>query len=147
VTPSSGRGRRRRLPRALWPAVVSVVLVGVLFLAVFPTRTYLAQRASTSAAEERLRVLREENAALEARVDRLHRDDEIERIAREQYNLVRPGEEAYAVLPPPASTTTTTSLPAAGPRRSGRGAVEGTAGDVPDRSAAQRAWEILTSWL
>jgi len=137
--------RRRRLPRALWPALVSVVLVGVLFLAVFPTRTYLTQRATTSAAEERLRVLREENTALEARIARLHRDDEIERIAREQYNLVRPGEEAYAVLPPPASTTTTTSPPSDESASATLG--DGNVPEVHDRSAAQRAWEILTSWL
>ena len=147
MTPPAPSRTRRRLPRALWPALVSVALVGVLFLAVFPTRTYLTQRASTSAAEERLRVLREENTALEARIARLHRDGEIERIAREQYNLVRPGEEAYAVLPPPASTTTTTAPPrdeSAAPAR--RGAGDATAASM-DRSAAQRAWEILTSWL
>jgi hypothetical protein len=31
----------------------------------------------------------------------LQRDDELERIARERFGLVKPGEEAYAVLPTP----------------------------------------------
>ena len=33
------------------------------------------------------------------RVEALGTDEEIERIAREQYNLVFPGEEAYGILP------------------------------------------------
>ena len=92
-----------RLRRALWPLLFLVVLVGVLFAAVFPTRTYLAQRASVSRAEKQLDVLEEQNDELEKRAKELRSDAEIERLAREQYNLVKPGEEAYAVLPPPAA--------------------------------------------
>lgn len=91
-----------RLRRALWPLLASVVFVGVLFAAVFPTRTYLAQRASISHAEKQLEVLGEQNRDLERRAKELQTDSEIERLAREQYNLVKPGEEAYAVLPPPS---------------------------------------------
>ncbi len=87
--------------RALWPLLVSVVFVGVLFAGVFPTRTWLAQRAATANAQERVDVLRSENQALEERARLLQDDAEIERLAREQYGLVRPGEEAYAILPPP----------------------------------------------
>lgn len=82
--------------------VASVVFVGFLFGAVFPTRTYLAQRAEIEAATERLALFREQNAALETEVRRLQRDEEIERLARARYNLVKPGEEAYAVVPVPA---------------------------------------------
>ena len=77
------------------------VLVAVLLAAVFPTRTYLAQRRDLDAAERRLSVLRRENEELAARAQRLTTEAEIERLAREQYQLVRPGEEAYAILPPP----------------------------------------------
>ena len=87
--------------RRAWLLVASVVLVGVLFLAVFPTRTYLSQRRDLSRAEQRLAVLSRQNGELSARVARLNTDAEIERLAREQYNLVRPGEEAFAILPPP----------------------------------------------
>jgi hypothetical protein len=76
-------------------------VVGVLAVGVFPTRIFIDQRASTAEASERLEVLRDQNEAYEARIERLQTDDEIERIAREQYNLVFPGEEAYAVLPAP----------------------------------------------
>jgi len=74
---------------------------GVLAVAVFPTSTYLDQRAETAEAEQRLEVLRAQNDAYEARIARLETVEEIERLAREQYNLVFPGEEAYAVLPAP----------------------------------------------
>jgi len=87
--------------RAAWSLVVSVVLVGMLFLFVFPTRTYLGQRRGLDSARTRVEVLSEKNQELAARVKRLNTDAEIERIAREQYNLVRPGEEAYAILPAP----------------------------------------------
>ena len=88
--------------RVLWPIVGGAVLVAFLVGGVFPTRTYLHQRDAIAAEEEKVAVLTEENAKLAAQVDRLHTDAEIERLAREQYNLVRPGEEAYAILPGPA---------------------------------------------
>ncbi|CAN5856726.1 hypothetical protein BH24ACT3_BH24ACT3_09220 [soil metagenome] len=85
----------------MWVAVVSVVLIGVLFLGVYPTRTYLAQRASASAATEQLGVLERQNDELAQRITALRTDAEVERLAREQFNLVDPGEEAFVVLPPP----------------------------------------------
>jgi septum formation initiator len=83
-------------------AVASVAFVGFVFGAVFPTRTYLAQRREIAAAAERLELFEAQNGRLQSAVDRLQRDDEIERLARSRYNLVRPGEEAYAILPVPA---------------------------------------------
>ena len=105
---------KRSVRRAVWPLVTGVIVVGVLFVAVFPTRTWLAQQRSIADAEEQLDVLDEQNGILEERIAALHDDEEIERLAREQYNLVRPGEEAYALLPAgpaPTPTTTTTTLP------------------------------------
>jgi hypothetical protein len=97
--------------------VASVLVVGFLFLAVFPTRTYLAQRRNLAAAQHRVEILNRENARLAARAKQLHSDAEIERIARQQYNLVKPGEKAYAILPgpgdaPPAGSIVTTPEPA-----------------------------------
>jgi cell division protein FtsB len=85
----------------VWGLVVSVALVGALFGFVFPTRTYLAQRAAAEQARERLAVLTAGNEALERRVEELRTPEEIEAVARRDYGLVRPGEEAYAILPPP----------------------------------------------
>jgi cell division protein FtsL len=89
--------------RLFWPLVGSVVIVAMLFLFVFPTRTWFQQRDEIAAAEKRLQVLDEQNQRLSARVNQLQTDAEVERIAREQYQLVRPGEEAFAILPAPGS--------------------------------------------
>ncbi len=81
--------------------VGGAALCAVLAFAVFPTSTFLDQRANTTESEQRLAVLRAQNEAYKERIERLRTKEEIERLAREQYNLVFPGEEAYAVLPAP----------------------------------------------
>jgi cell division protein FtsB len=83
-------------------AVLSLVLVAILFLFVFPTRSFLSQRNQISDAQQDLAVLREQNARLEKEAARLQTDAEIERLAREDYQMVRPGEQAWAVIPAPA---------------------------------------------
>ncbi len=115
----SATHRRRRSVLAL---AVSIVAVGVLFVAVFPTRAFLTQRADIAAAEASLRDLEQANADLEAHVDALRSDAEVERLAREQYGLVYPGEEAYALLPAPPPPL---PVPDAWPFRSLRAAVQG----------------------
>jgi cell division protein FtsB len=90
------------VPRALLPLLATVAFVAVLVVGVFPTRSLLAQRAALRATQHQLDVVQQQNAALAAKAKQLQSDTEIERIAREQYNLVRPGEDAYAILPPPA---------------------------------------------
>jgi hypothetical protein len=100
--------RNAKLRRA-GTRVGSVAVAGVLIYAVFPVRTYLDQRAATRRAQEQIEVISEQNARLEEQVGRLDTDEEVERIAREQYGLVRPGEEPYGMLPAPQATTTTTT--------------------------------------
>jgi cell division protein FtsB len=92
------RSPRRRM---LWMLVASVTVIGILFIGVYPTRTYLSQRAALSKAQHQLTVLQDENAKLDQQATNLNTDSEIETLAREKYNLVRPGEEAYAILPAP----------------------------------------------
>ncbi len=113
--------------RALGPALVVLVLVGILFVAVLPTRTLLQQRRDTRAATAELRDLRERNEALEERARRLRDPREIEQLAREQYGLVRPGEEPYVVLPAP-------------PPPPERDADE-------DRNVVERVWDSVTGIL
>ncbi|MDP9442183.1 MAG: septum formation initiator family protein [Actinomycetota bacterium] len=122
------------LRRRLWPLLASVVLVGVFVAVVLPTRTFLNQRQEIAAEETKVEVLTRENQRLAGRVRQLHTDAEIERLAREQYNLVRPGEEAYAILP-------------------GRADLEAeTVPGPPDESPApeptwwQRAVDAITFW-
>jgi cell division protein FtsB len=81
--------------------VASVIFIGILFGAVYPTRTFLAQQRDLKSAEHRLELFKEQNGRLEAEAKRLESDEEIERIARARFNLVKPGEEAYAIVPVP----------------------------------------------
>jgi cell division protein FtsB len=126
----------RGVRRAVWPVLVTMVVAAVLFVGVFPTRTYLAQRAATGAAEEQLEVLRAESEALEERVRALQDADEVERLAREEYNLVRPGEEAYGILPPPGEEGAGSATP---PEDAGDG--------DDDRNVLERAWDGVTGWF
>ncbi len=106
-------------------------MVAASLVALLPTRTWLDQRSSTAEASERLAVLREQNEVLRGRIDELGSDTEIERLAREEYNLVRPGEEAYAVLPPPLPSIDLPAFFPFGellPADNGAAAAPGTAG-------------------
>ena len=78
----------------------STLVVAFLAVAVFPTRLWMSQHRDMADAQHRIAVLDSTNAALKKRVKELDSDAAVERIAREQHNLVKPGEEAYAVLPP-----------------------------------------------
>ena len=104
--PSPTFGRRVTRTKRTWLLVGGLAAVGVLFIAVFPARTYLDQRHQRQEVLAEIKATDAKNKALEQRIATLHTDAEVERLAREQYNLVRPGEEAYAILPtrqpPPA---------------------------------------------
>jgi len=103
--------------------VASVIFIGILFGAVYPTRTYLAQQRDLRAAHHRLELFKQQNGRLEAEAKRLESDEEIERIARARFNLVKPGEEAYAIVPVPpkpgAPAPAASPPPAAPAKRSG----------------------------
>jgi len=108
-------------------AFAALALAGVMALAVFPTQALLAQRHDRSRLATKEAELGAQNAALQDRAGQLQTDAEIERLAR-QYNLVKPGEEAYFILPRP-------DAPAA-------------AAPAPPRASAPRApslWDRFTS--
>lgn len=98
---SRAPSRGRRVGRTLGLVGGGTGLVLALALGVFPTRSYLDQRNEVSDAEQRLAVLKEQNAALADQLEQLSTPEEVERLAREEYNFVLPGEEAYSVLPAP----------------------------------------------
>jgi len=110
VTPpalASRAGARRpstglaRWVRPLLLAAAAVATMVALAAYVFPTRTWLDQRSALAETSAELHELQAQRAALEQRVAELDSDELIEEIARSQYGLVKPGEEAYAVLPAP----------------------------------------------
>jgi cell division protein FtsB len=94
-----GTGLRRYLPVM---AVVALSLLVVAGLAVAPVRRYFSQGEQTGAAEAELEGLQAEVADLDARLEELRTDAAVERIARQHYDLVFPGEESYRILPAPA---------------------------------------------
>jgi len=107
----SARAAKRRVGLLF----AALALLGVLGLAVFPAQADLAQRRQRRELTAEAARLAGENRSLEARIAQLGTDAEIERLARE-YNLVKPGEEAYFVGP--RAETPTTTPPAPPPPRS-----------------------------
>ncbi|GAC1535240.1 MAG: hypothetical protein NVS3B12_17020 [Acidimicrobiales bacterium] len=133
----TGRPSWRRAPkRRTWARIARAgawvlgagAIVAVLVVFVFPTRTYLDQRRQLASASQRLQTLNGQNAELDGRVAKLKSSAEIERIARERYHLVRPGEQAFAILPASRPTAMPPPPPVHKGHRSG-------------------IWERMTSWL
>lgn len=93
-------------------ALAALTLVAVLFLFVFPIRSYLSQRNDVGSARRDVAVLREQNQTLAREAQRLQSQQEVERLARDQFHMVFPNESAYSVIPAPdPATTTTTTRP------------------------------------
>jgi len=94
------RPRRRRGRVAPVLAIVLLVALAFTVSGVFPFRQLIQQRRQIEATQQHLEQLTEQNEQLAADLAALDTDAEIERIAREQYGLVRPGETAYIVVQP-----------------------------------------------
>lgn len=93
--------RRRR--RSRWRGVLLLTLFvafGLVVSGVLPLQQYLERENQVNAAAERLAELEAENAIIAADVEALLSDQEIERVAREQYGFVREGEVGYVVIVP-----------------------------------------------
>lgn len=104
---------RRRRAIALRVSVTVIVAVGLLFVVVFPVRAWMDQRSSLARSERRLDALHEERARLERAARRFADNTEIERLARQNYGMIKPGEQAWVAVPVTSTTTTSTTLPLA----------------------------------
>jgi len=108
------RGGRRLLPPVGSRARARLALLGaaaaaaVILFAWFPASSLLHQRATLAATATQLNTLHREDAALAQEKKNLSDAGEIGRIAREQYQLVSPGQQAYEVLPPSGAAATGT---------------------------------------
>src|SRR4051794_15738896 len=78
------------------------MLVAVLLFAVFPTRSWIAQRKEAAAAQQELDDVRAQRATTKQSTKKLKTDDYIERTATAEFGYVYPGEELYPILPAPA---------------------------------------------
>lgn len=112
---AKGRGHGR--PRAAKPAaakgssgrarlafVGAIVASAIVLFAWFPAGSLLSQRSNLHGTESELNTLHAQDSALAQENKNLSDGGEIGRIAREQYQLVSPGQQAYQVLPPPGAT-------------------------------------------
>jgi cell division protein FtsB len=92
-------------------AVASLAVIAIMFLFVFPTRAYLAQQRQVRTARHAVEVLKHDNKVLGEEARQLQTPSEIERLARAQFNMVLPGEQAYNVVPPARLVTRNTTAP------------------------------------
>jgi cell division protein FtsB len=121
-----------RPPLGLTPrgAVLLFALFALAATAVFPLRQYVSQQDRIGRLEAKQQALAAENARLEAERRRLQDPAYVQQLAKRDYHVVAPGEEAWVVTGAPPEVQ--------------------PAGDaVPqrDRPWYQRAWQRLTSWL
>ncbi|HWD44134.1 MAG TPA: septum formation initiator family protein [Actinomycetota bacterium] len=121
-----------RPPLGLTPrgAVLLFALFALAATAVYPLRQYVSQQDRIGRLEAKQQALVNENARLEAERKRLQDPAYVQQLAKRDYHVVAPGEEAWVVTGAPPE-----AQPAgdAVPRR--------------DRPWYQRAWQRLTGWL
>lgn len=97
VMPSLSEALRHHLPMAVLMVVSGAIVVGV---AVLPMRTWFQQRELLEQTEMEHQQITSEVDQLEGELELLQTDEEIERLGRENFDLVKPGEESYRILPP-----------------------------------------------
>ncbi len=103
-----GRASLRHHRTSRWGIAVLIIAGLVVGVAAFGTSTLEVYRLEREAAElDRTKhQLQEQNAILHEEIKLLHTPDYIEKIAREQLGLVRPGEVAFLIVHAPAAPPT-----------------------------------------
>ena len=130
--PRTKRGSRVRT----FLFVALLVSLGLAATGVLPVQQYLEREAEVAEAQADLDALETENAQIQEDVDALLTDPEIERIAREQYGYVRPGEIGYVVTTPEVLED---PAPAATPEP-----VAPVLEEPDDRGFLQKIWDFVT---
>lgn len=94
--------RRNRIPVVLGAAAAAVILVTS-----FPLSVLLSQHRQLSAEAAQLSTLQHQNSLLAEQSQQLNTNAEVKRLARQNYQLVLPGQALYDILPPAGTTTPT----------------------------------------
>ncbi len=128
-TGHSERERRSQGRNGPWLAVLLIAALAITLAGVFPFRQIIAQDRQVESTRDKLAALVAENEALEAQAEALLTDAEIERIAREQLGLVRPGETGVTVRPSDAPPSTAPAVDTI---------------EVDERSVIDKIWDWLT---
>jgi cell division protein FtsB len=82
----------------------AIVACAIILFAWFPAGSLISQRSNMHGTEAELNTLHSQDSALAQESKNLSDAGEIGRIAREQYQLVSPGQQSYEVLPPSGAT-------------------------------------------
>lgn len=105
--------RLPRFPRGRdiwsWPPLAALLLLGTVLLTLSATRVVIRERTiarERQALEARVRTLEAEIGRLRRAVAASASPEAIERQAKEQLGLKRPGEEVVVIVPERASTST-----------------------------------------
>ena len=90
---------RSILRRLGYASIIAISLLSLMLLGVIPIQEWFEVRDTKNDLLLELAEIEELNESYRVSIDALKTDDEIERIARSEYNLVKPHEEAYYVIP------------------------------------------------
>jgi cell division protein FtsB len=123
--PEPQRGRS-----AGWLAVLLIVALAITLAGIFPFRQLLAQQRQVESTQAKLDALVVENERLEEEAAMLGTPAEIERVAREELGLVRPGEVGYRVEVPQTRAEPPEEVPSVQP--------------VDERTWPEKIWDFLT---
>jgi cell division protein FtsB len=104
-------------------ALVATLLGVLLLSALYPLRQYASQDSHVAGLVRQEHALSKQITDLKRQQELLNSDDEIERVAREDLGMVRPGEVAFAVVPEGSSAAASRAA-AGGSRTDGAAAHE-----------------------
>ena len=127
--PRRVKRKRSRFGTAMF--IVLLVSLGLVATGVLPIRDFLERENAVDAANEQLAEISAANALLADDVNALYSEEEVERIAREQYGFVRPGEVGYVAVLPDDPVRDVTP-------------VELEPGVPDDRTILQMIWDFMT---
>jgi cell division protein FtsB len=127
-------GGQSRPPLGLTPrgALLLLVMFALAATAVYPLRQYVSQADRIQRLQDKQRALKAENQRLEQQRARLKDPAYVEQLAKRDFQLVEPGEEAWLVTGTPP---TTRPAPAPPPP------------PEPKPPWYQRAWQRLSGWF
>ena len=126
-------GVHGRPPLGLTPrgALLLLVMFALAATAVYPLRQYVSQADRIQRLQDKQRALEAENQRLEQQRARLRDPAYVEQLAKRNFQLVEPGEEAWLVTGTPPTTRAAPAPPPPEPRR----------------PWYQRAWRRVTGWF
>ena len=126
-------GVHGRPPLGLTPrgALLLLVMFALAATAVYPLRQYVSQADRIQRLQDKQRALEAENQRLEQQRARLKDPAYVEQLAKRDFQLVEPGEEAWLVTGTPP---TTRPAPAPPPPE-------------PKRPWYRRAWQRVSGWF